>query len=146
MEKPYVSYTQHLPKAAWDKLGRGHRMIQAAGRRNLGSGREISCGYGKNKVWGEYKEETYMHELRELKKSDCRLKGGRWQDGETETGCKRNWAAVAILTAPEAPLGLSVAPAVTGDEDRYSNSNLGASVIGSSPSTRSLLENSRASH
>lgn len=23
MEKPYVSYTQHLPKAAWDKLAVG---------------------------------------------------------------------------------------------------------------------------
>lgn len=36
MEKPYVSYTQHLPKTAWDKLGRGHRMIQAAGREEPG--------------------------------------------------------------------------------------------------------------
>lgn len=41
---------------------------------------KLGCGDGRNKVWGEYKEETYMHELRELKKPDCRLKESRWQD------------------------------------------------------------------
>lgn len=39
MEKPYVSYTQHLPKTAWDKLGRGHKTMRAAGMEETGQGK-----------------------------------------------------------------------------------------------------------
>lgn len=80
MEKPCLLHTA----PAQDSLGQTGPWAQDdPSCRHGGSwagGGKLDCGYGRNKVWEGYKEETYMHELRELKTSDCRLKESRWQD------------------------------------------------------------------
>lgn len=94
----------HLPKTVWDKLGRGHKMIRAADTEETGQGKgNQTADIGETRC----EKDTggnYMHELRELKTSDCRLKRKQVAGLETGKGCKRNWAAA--VAAPWA-LGLT---------------------------------------